>query len=69
MEVLQGTVKWFSNQKGYGFINDEEGRDIFVHFSEIVMDGFKTLKEGQKVEYELNEGERGPQAMHVSVIE
>ena len=69
MEVLQGTVKWFCNQKGYGFINDEEGRDIFVHFSEIVMDGFKTLKEGQKVEYELNEGERGPQAMHVSVIE
>lgn len=67
--MLQGTVKWFCNQKGYGFINDEEGRDIFVHFSEIVMDGFKTLKEGQKVEYELNEGERGPQAMHVSVIE
>ena len=66
MEVLQGTVKWFCNQKGYGFINDEEGRDIFV---QIVMDGFKTLKEGQKVEYELNEGERGPQAMHVSVIE
>ncbi|MBQ6134050.1 MAG: cold-shock protein [Lachnospiraceae bacterium] len=63
-----GTVKWFSSQKGYGFISDEEGNDIFVHFSGIVADGFKTLSDGAKVQYEVSQSERGPQAVNVSVI-
>ena len=50
-----GTVKWFSSQKGYGFISDEEGNDIFVHFSGIVADGFKTLSDGAKVQYEVSQ--------------
>ena len=60
-----GTVKWFNNQKGYGFIESEEGGDLFVHFSEIQGDGFKTLKEGQPVEFEKSMGEKGPQATKV----
>ena len=63
-----GTVKWFSSQKGYGFISDEEGNDIVVHFSGIVADGFKTLSDGAKVQYEVSQSERGPQAVNVSVI-
>ncbi len=63
-----GTVKWFSSQKGYGFISDEEGNDIFVHSSGIVADGFKTLSDGAKVQYEVSQSERGPQAVNVSVI-
>ena len=63
-----GTVKWFSSQKGYGFISDEEGNDIFVHFSGIVADGFKTLSDGAKVQYEVSQSERGPQAVNISVI-
>ena len=63
-----GTEKWFSSQKGYGFISDEEGNDIFVHFSGIVADGFKTLSDGAKVQYEVSQSERGPQAVNVSVI-
>ena len=63
-----GTVKWFSSQKGYGFISDEEGNDIFVNFSGIVADGFKTLSDGAKVQYEVSQSERGPQAVNVSVI-
>lgn len=63
-----GTVKWFSSQKGYGFISDGEGNDIFVHFSGIVADGFKTLSDGAKVQYEVSQSERGPQAVNVSVI-
>ena len=57
-----GTVKWFNAKKGYGFISDEEGKDIFVHFSALEMPGFKVLEEGEKVEFEVVEGEKGPQA-------
>jgi len=60
-----GTVKWFNAEKGYGFITGEDGNEVFVHFSEIQGDGFKTLDEGQKVEYEVTEGSRGPQASQV----
>ncbi len=61
----EGTVKWFSNEKGYGFIEREDGEDLFVHFSEIQIDGFKTLNEGQKVEFEVTEGAKGLQASNV----
>lgn len=64
----KGTVKWFNDQKGYGFISDENGKDIFVHFSGIVMDGHKKLEEGQKVEFEVADGAKGPQAVNVKVI-
>ena len=60
----KGTVKWFNDQKGFGFISDENGKDIFVHFSGIVMDGHKKLEEGQKVA----DGAKGPQAVNVKVI-
>ena len=60
-----GTVKWFNAKKGYGFISDEEGKDIFVHFSALEMPGFKVLEEGDEVEYEVVEGEKGPQAAKV----
>lgn len=62
---MQGVVKWFSAEKGYGFISQEGGDDVFVHFSAITMDGFKTLEEGQLVEFEIVQGERGPQAANV----
>lgn len=65
---MTGTVKWFNAEKGYGFIKDEEGKDIFVHFSSINSDGYKTLEEGQKVTYDLVESERGPQAKNVTVV-
>ena len=61
----KGTVKWFNNQKGYGFISDSEGNDVFVHYSGLVMDGFKSLEEGQAVEFEVTEGAKGPQATNV----
>ena len=65
-DVLKGTVKWFNDQKGYGFISPEEGdKDLFVHMSSIQMEGFKTLKDGQEVEYEVGEGENGPVATNV----
>jgi len=60
-----GTVKWFNAKKGFGFICDEEGKDIFVHFSVLVMEGFKVLEEGDKVEFEVVQGEKGPQAANV----
>ena len=60
--MAQGTVKWFSNEKGYGFIEREEGDDVFVHFSAINMDGYKTLTEGQRVEFEVVQGDKGLQA-------
>lgn len=63
-----GTVKWFHNGKGYGFITREEGEDIFVHFSEIAMEGYKKLEEGQKVEFTVAEGEKGLQAQEVIPI-
>jgi CspA family cold shock protein len=62
---MTGTVKWFNNQKGYGFISDSEGNDVFVHYSGLVMDGFKSLEEGQAVEFEVTEGAKGPQATNV----
>ena len=60
-----GTVKWFNAKKGYGFISDAEGNDVFVHFSALNMDGFKELKDGEAVEFEVVEGEKGPQAANV----
>ena len=62
---MTGTVKWFNNQKGYGFISDSEGNDVFVHYSGLVMDGFKSLEEGQAVEFDVVEGNRGEQAANV----
>ena len=61
-----GTVKWFSNEKGYGFIEREEGEDVFVHFSAITMDGYKTLTEGQRVEFDVVQGSKGLQAANVT---
>ena len=63
--MAQGTVKWFSNEKGYGFIERETGEDVFVHFSAISMDGYKTLVEGQKVEFDVVQGDKGLQAANV----
>ncbi len=63
--MSKGTVKWFNNQKGYGFISDEAGNDVFVHYSALNMDGYKTLNEGQEVEFELVEGAKGAQALNV----
>ena len=63
--MSKGTVKWFNNQKGYGFISDEAGNDVFVHYSGLNMEGYKTLEEGQAVEYDVTEGEKGPQAGNV----
>lgn len=63
---MQGKVKWFNAAKGYGFIESEESGDVFVHFSAIQSDGFKTLEEGEDVEFEVVEGERGKQAANVS---
>ncbi|MBO5228317.1 MAG: cold shock domain-containing protein [Lachnospiraceae bacterium] len=65
---MKGTVKWFNNQKGYGFISDESGKDVFVHFSGLVMDGYKTLEEGQSVEFDVVNGEKGPQATNVTKL-
>lgn len=62
-----GTVKWFDSAKGFGFITGEDGKDVFVHFTAVVSNGFKTLEEGQKVSYEVVDGQRGPQAANVSV--
>ncbi len=62
---MTGTVKWFNSEKGFGFIEREGGDDVFVHFSAIQGEGFKTLEEGQKVEFEIVEGNRGPQAANV----
>ncbi|AXH98917.1 cold-shock protein [Sporosarcina sp. PTS2304] len=65
----QGKVKWFSSDKGYGFIESDDGEDVFVHFTGILSDGFKTLAEGQAVSFEVIEGNRGPQAANVSTLE
>ncbi len=65
---MTGTVKWFSSEKGFGFITTEEGNDVFAHFSQINKEGFKTLEEGQKVEFEVTDGPKGPQAANVSRI-
>ncbi|MCI5917753.1 MAG: cold shock domain-containing protein [Roseburia sp.] len=63
--MQQGTVKWFNAKKGYGFISDEQGNDVFVHFSALNMDGFKELKDGESVEFDVVDGEKGPQAANV----
>jgi CspA family cold shock protein len=62
-----GTVKWFDSKKGFGFISGDDGKDVFVHFSAIVSDGFKTLEEGQKVNFEIVDGQKGPQASNVTL--
>jgi CspA family cold shock protein len=67
--MYQGKVKWFSNDKGYGFIEADDGEDVFVHFTGIVSDGFKSLDEGQSVSFEIIEGNRGPQAANVLKLE
>ena len=64
----KGTVKCFDNQKGYGFISDESGKDVFVHYTGLNMEGFKSLEEGQAVEFEIVEGAKGPQATNVTKL-
>ena len=66
--MATGKVKWFNSQKGYGFIEVEGGRDVFVHYSAISSSGFKTLEEGQQVEFEIVDGQKGPQAANVTVV-
>jgi CspA family cold shock protein len=71
MEVLQmvnGTVKWFNSEKGFGFITTEDGTDVFAHFSEIQKDGFKTLEEGESVTFEITQGQKGPQASNIKTV-
>ena len=65
---MTGTVKWFNNQKCYGFISDQDGNDVFVHYSGLNMEGFKTLEEGAKVEFDVTDGQKGPQAVNVTVV-
>ena len=65
---MKGTVKWFDSKKGYGFIIAEDGKEIFVHYTGIVKEGFKTLNEGQAVEYELGNGDKGEQAVDVTIV-
>lgn len=65
---MKGTVKWFNAEKGFGFITTEEGNDVFAHFSQIKKDGFKTLEEGQEVEFNVVEGQKGLQAEEITVI-
>ncbi len=66
--MLKGTVKWFNKEKGFGFITSEEGKDYFVHFSGIVGEGFRNLEENQEVTFEVEEGEKGPIAVKVTVV-
>jgi CspA family cold shock protein len=66
--VATGKVKWFNNSKGYGFIESEGGKDVFVHFSAIQGSGYRSLEEGQSVEFEVTQGAKGPQAANVRVI-
>ena len=67
-KMVKGNVKWFNATKGYGFISQEGGKDVFVHFSAIQGDGFKTLDEGQAVEFEVTDGPKGPQAVNVTKL-
>jgi len=66
--MARGTVKWFNEKKGYGFISQEDGSDVFVHFSAIEQEGFKTLREGDEVEFEVTEGPKGAQASNVTIV-
>jgi cold shock protein len=66
VERLKGTVKWFNNAKGYGFIGRDDGPDVFVHYSAITSEGYKSLQEGDQVEFEISQGQKGPQAANVS---
>ena len=66
--MINGIVKWFNNEKGFGFISVEGGEDVFVHFSAIQTDGFKSLEEGQRVNFNVVEGARGPQAENVTIL-
>jgi len=66
--MVKGVVKWFNNQKGYGFITPESGKDVFVHFSAIQGDGYKSLEEGQQVEFEITQGPKGEQATNVTKV-
>jgi CspA family cold shock protein len=66
VERLKGTVKWFNNAKGYGFIGRDDGPDVFVHYSAITSEGYKSLQEGDHVEFEIVQGQKGPQAANVS---
>ncbi len=65
---MNGTVKWFNADKGFGFITAENGTDVFAHFSQINVDGFKTLEEGQKVTFNVTEGQKGPQAENIELV-
>lgn len=67
-DMTKGTVKWFNNQKGFGFITDENGKDVFVHYSGLNMEGFKSLEENQAVEFDVVDGEKGPQATNVTIL-
>ncbi|MBI4764209.1 MAG: cold shock domain-containing protein [Deltaproteobacteria bacterium] len=67
--MSKGKVKWFNDAKGFGFIEQDGGLDVFVHYSAIQMDGFKTLKQGQDVEFEIKDGEKGPQATNVMKLQ
>lgn len=66
--TVKGTVKWFNESKGFGFIQQENGPDVFAHFSAIAGEGFKTLKEGQKVQFTVSQGKKGPQADNIVAI-
>ncbi|TYB31755.1 MAG: cold-shock protein [Candidatus Mcinerneyibacterium aminivorans] len=66
---MKGKVKWFDSKKGYGFIKGEDGQDVFVHYSEIDQQGFKSLEENQEVEFEVEDGSKGPQAKNVKVLD
>ena len=68
MSTTTGTVKWFNDSKGFGFIEQESGPDVFAHFSNIAGDGFKSLTEGQKVEFTVTQGEKGPQAENIVAV-
>ncbi|GAA1664956.1 cold-shock protein [Nonomuraea muscovyensis] len=66
--MAQGTVKWFNADKGYGFIAVDGGKDVFVHYSAIMMDGYRSLEQGQRVEFEITQGQKGPQAESVRTV-
>lgn len=65
---MNGTVKWFNGEKGYGFITGEDGKDVFAHFSQINAEGYKSLQEGQKVSYDVVNGAKGPQAENITIL-